>query len=166
MRLGLELDTPGALEVSILSGHELTAADPNGLRTMKVRVGHHRADALPASTPSPTGTRPSRCAATSATVDQELLLKVRDHDVGAIRDDRLGEFRIMRLELDELRASARRPLEFHHAKLDGEGAGYGYISFELVEAARRLDPTFNVDSTNSSAEAAASSRAPRRISAA
>ena len=63
--------------------------------------------------------------------DQELLLKVRDHDVGAIRDDRLGEFRIMRLELDELRASARRPLEFHHAKLDGEGAGYGYISFEL-----------------------------------
>ena len=31
MRLGLELDTPGALEVSILSGHELTAADPNGL---------------------------------------------------------------------------------------------------------------------------------------
>ena len=56
---------------------------------------------------------------------------MRDHDVGAIRDDRLGEFRIMRLELDELRASARRPLEFHHAKLDGEGAGYGYISFEL-----------------------------------
>ena len=44
MRLGLELDTPGALEVSILSGHELTAADPNGLSDpyVKVRVGHHR----------------------------------------------------------------------------------------------------------------------------
>ena len=135
MRLGLELDTPGALEVSILSGHELTAADPNGLSDpyVKVRVGHHRKQTrfLPCTLEPNWDETVALRGRLRDFVDQELLLKVRDHDVGAIRDDRLGEFRIMRLELDELRASARRPLEFHHAKLDGEGAGYGYISFEL-----------------------------------
>ena len=74
---------------------------------MKVRVGHHRKQTrfLPCTLEPNWDETVALRGRLRDFCDQELLLKVRDHDVGAIRDDRLGEFRIMRLELDELRAA-------------------------------------------------------------